>query len=272
MYQRNLKAREPMTLDQVMQRAPSVFAKAPAAKVSERYEFIPTTQVIELLGREGWTPVSADQTRSKTAEGRDFVKHVVHFQNKSVKQIGDSLPELILTNSHNGMAAFNIMAGLYRLVCSNGLVAFSAAFGSHSIKHVGFKATEVLDASYKIIQDVPMLANSVDEMSSVALSRDEQMAFANSALTLKYDDGKAPIAAEQLLMTRRYEDRQENLWTTFNAVQENLIKGGLKGRTRNANGRSRRASTRAITSVGENLKMNKALWQLAEEMKRLKVG
>lgn len=274
MFANRLKQRQELTESDLMRRAPSIFATAPqVSRVSDKYEFIPTTKVIQLLNKEGWTPVAADQSRVKTSEGKDFAKHVITFQNKSIKTIGEDIPELILTNSHNGLSAFNIMAGLYRLVCSNGLMAFSPSFGSYSIKHVGFKSDEVIEASYKIIEQVPLLASSIGEMKSLELTKPEQEAFAKAALEIRWEDGKAPLTPEQILLTRRYDDRKDNLWTTFNAVQENMIKGGLRGRTVNeTTGRVRRARTRAITSVNENVRVNKALWTLADEMKKLKTS
>lgn len=272
MYNRNAQPRPVLSLDQVARMAPSVVAQAPAASVSERYEFIPTTNVLSILGQEGWMPVQARQSRAKTAEGKDFVRHEVRLQNERLGRIDDSLPELVLTNSHNGTAAFNLMAGLYRLVCSNGMVAFSPEFGSYKIKHVGFKAEQVLEASYSVIADMPRIAESVGGMQEVKLNRDEQLAFATSALTMRYEDGKSPLMADQLLLTRRVEDREANLWTTFNSVQENLIKGGLRGVTTNERGQQRRARTRAITSVTEDVRLNRALWMLAEEMRKIKVG
>lgn len=264
--------RQPMTVDMLRQRAPSAFAEAPSARVSDKYEFIPTTKVIGLLEREGWVPVLANQSKSRIEGGADTVRHMITFQNASVARIGQDIPELILTNAHNGLAAFNIMAGLYRQVCSNGLMVFSPTFGSYSVKHIGFKADEVIEASYKIIESVPQLTASVNAMRDVTLNHDEQLALASSALLLKYEDGKSPLTAEQLLTTRRHEDRDGTLWTTFNGIQENIIKGGLRGVTVNERGQQRRARTRAVGSVTENVRLNKALWALAEQMRALKVG
>lgn len=272
-YRMREVARMPLTLDQVRERAPSAFATQPSGKVSDKYEFIPTTRVMDSLIKEGWTPVNANQSRSRSDEGQDTVRHIITFQNQSVAKIGNDTPELILTNAHNGLSAFNIMAGLYRQVCSNGLMVFSPAFGSYSIKHIGFKAEEVLEASYKIIESVPMLTESVERMREVNLNRDEQIALAQAALTIKYDESKMPITAEQLLLTRRHEDRSPDLWNTFNAIQENMVKGGLRSVSVNERtGRRHRSKTREIKSVAESVRVNKALWALAEKMRELKVG
>ena len=100
---------------------------------------------------------------------------------------------------------------------------------------------------------------------AVAMDRPHQEHFARAALALRYDDGAAPITSDRLLALRRWDDNQDNLWTTFNRVQENMIKGGVRGRT--ANGRN--MSTRAVGGVTENVKLNKALWTLADEYAKL---
>lgn len=67
-------------------------------------------------------------------------------------------------------------------------------------------------------------------------------------------------------------DVDRSLWTTFNVIQENVVRGGLQGRKRNAEGRIRRAQTRAITGIDQNMTLNRALWTLAEGMQHLKAA
>jgi hypothetical protein len=100
------------------------------------------------------------------------------------------------------------------------------------------------------------------------LNEGEQAAFAHAALTLKYDDPDkpAPITEDQLLTSRRFEDRANDMWTTFSRVQENMLKSGLRERSRNG----RATTTRAVTGIDQNVKLNRALWVLAEEMRKLK--
>ncbi|MFP3531730.1 DUF932 domain-containing protein, partial [Burkholderia sp. SIMBA_013] len=107
--------------------------------------------------------------------------------------------------------------------------------------------------------------------SRIGPNRDEQHAFARSALALRYDptdaEAPAPIAESQLLAPRRFEDRRDDLWTVFNRVQENLTKGGLHGRSRTG----RAMSTRPITGIDQDVKLNRALWMLADAMRQMKV-
>ena len=97
------------------------------------------------------------------------------------------------------------------------------------------------------------------------------MAFATAAHTLRFglrSEGQAPasVTAEQLTVAHRPEDVGNTLWLSLNRVQYNVIRGGLPGRT----AQGRRITTREVTSIDRNVSLNRALWLLAEEMRKLK--
>ncbi len=109
-------------------------------------------------------------------------------------------------------------------------------------------------------------------MKEVRLSEDEQRLLGEVSLVARYGDDESPLTPEQIIEPRRYEDRGSSLWTTFNVIQENVIRGGLHGRKRNAEGRIRRSRSRPINGIDQNVTLNRALWTLAEGMQRLKTG
>lgn len=276
---------ELMTNEQLKNVAPSVFATEPWSKVSEKYSFIPTIQIVDALREEGFFPVRASQSKSRIAGKEDFTKHMIRFrraediQNFPRVVNGNAhhffknqpeVPELVLVNSHDRTSGYQLSAGLYRLVCSNGLVVQSSSFGDISVRHSGNVQGEVIEGSLRIIESMPLILDKMNEMKSIVLSRPEQIVYANAALELRYksDDignSDAPIWGEQLLKEQRWEDSKPDLWTTFNKVQENLIKGGLRGRGKTG----KRVTTRKISGVSEDIRLNKALWVLTEEMAKL---
>lgn len=248
--------------------APSVFADSPYHAMSDRYGFIPTATVVDALRSEGWFPVQAREQRVRLEDKRGFTRHVVRLRRDglSLDKVGDTIPEIVLLNSHDGTSAYQMHAGLFRLVCSNGLVVADTTFGKISIRHSGDVVGRVIEGTAEIVQDLPRLSESVREMQAIDLRPEERRAFANAALGLR--DSALPVEPEQALRPRRYADNASDLWTTFNVVQENVIRGGLRSRTSTG----RRTHTRAIGSIQEDTRLNKALWQLAEEMKRLKAA
>jgi hypothetical protein len=156
------------------------------------------------------------------------------------------------------------MMGLFRLVCSNGLTVSSGDLAEYAIRHAGFKTEDVLAASAKMVGQIPQLMAIVDNMRSKQLTEEQRRQFAAQALNLRWDDGKAPIKATDLLVARRTEDRGTDLWSTLNVVQESLIQGGIAGVS---NGRTRRRyTTRAVNSPAGDIRLNRGLWELAEKI------
>ena len=108
--------------DVMLQTAPSVFATQAHHETSDKYGFIPTIQVVDALRSHGWMPVDATQKNVRTLDKRDFTKHLVRFRrlgNDIV--VGDSVVELLLTNSHDRSSSFNLHAGIFRMACANGM-------------------------------------------------------------------------------------------------------------------------------------------------------
>jgi hypothetical protein len=111
-----------LSIDQLQHRVPSVFTGSAANNTSEKYKVISTIQVIQVLETQGFVPVKAIQTKSHNSEDRLFTKHMLRFRHIDVRPtVGGLFPELVLINSHDGLSSYKLSAGLYRLICSNGL-------------------------------------------------------------------------------------------------------------------------------------------------------
>ena len=136
---------------------------------------------------------------------------------------------------------------------------------------LSFDGQAFMDSAYQIAEGAGEIAARVEDLKTIDLSPNEKGVFAMAAHNLVYDDAdNAPILPGQLLKERRYDDKGNDLWTTFNVVQENIMKGGIYGSKRGANGRVRRVKTRPVKSIDRDMKLNKALWVLTEEMAKLK--
>ena len=275
MINHSLSSRQVLSQDEIFRVAPSVFASAPHEAVSEKYRFIPTFEMLDTLKKEGWECVQAGEHKVRCISKKGFQKHMLRLRNPNLARIGDSEIDLLVYNSHDRTTGFKFMAGVYRFVCANGMVTGQNIFG-HSVKHVGYRAEDAIEASYRLIDSVGKISESVEGMRSLILTPDQRVAFATSALTAKYGTPEAgqifPITASDLLRPRRSEDAVTNsLWETLNVIQENSILGGQRGRAISpTTGRMKRTTTRGVSSITENSKLNAALWTLADdEMKKL---
>ncbi len=255
-----------MLNQEILKIAPSIGATRPCENVSHKYTFIPTIEVVDILRKEGWKPVMVTEAAFRNPENQGFQKHMIRFQHPDLILKNEAI-EAVLINSHNRSCAYQLITGVFRFVCMNGMV-LGDTFDSISIKHINFDKQDVIEASYKVLETAPVVAESIEEMKAIDLQESEREVYAKSALQLVYNDPKeAPIDTWQLLSPRRADDCEPNLWTTFNTVQENIIKGGLRGRSTKT---GKRIKTRPVKAIDRNVKLNRALWTLTEKMKELK--
>ena len=261
-----LRSDYPLSDDQIRRVAPSIFADAPHESRSERYSYIPTAAVLAELRKEGFQPFMVAQTRTRHADRRDFTKHMIRLRHAS--QInGAEANEIVLLNSHDGTSSYQMLAGMFRFVCSNGLVCGDTV-ADVRIPHKGDVAGSVIEGAYEVLSGFERVKENREAMRAVTLDEGEAEVFARAALALKYDDPDkpAPVSESQILMPRRFDDRRPDLWSVFNRAQENLTKGGLSGRS--ANGRRQR--TRPVQGIDSDVRLNRALWLLADGLRQLK--
>ncbi len=263
-----IRSDRPLSDEAIMRVAPSIFTESKHESRSERYTWIPTIQVLNGLRREGFQPFMVCQARVRQIARRAHTRHMIRLRHEG-QITGQEANEIILINSHDGSSSYQMLAGLFRFVCANGMVC-GDTLSDLRVPHKGDVVGRVIEGAFGVLDGFERVNTQREAMQSLTLTEGEQGALARAALSLKYDadDGPAPITADQLLLPRRPEDHRPDLWTTFNRVQENMIKGGLRGRARTG----RPTTSRAVTGIDQSIKLNRALWVLADEMRRLKTS
>ena len=253
-----------ITNEQIGIEAPSALASAPSGAVSKQYAFIPTTTVVDDLRDNGWYPVSAQEAKVRKTGKQGFQKHLITFRNESalnqgLKEIGDTIPEILLTNSHDARNSFQLFAGLFRMVCANGMVVADESFGKMSITHRGYNVQTLQDTLGTYLENLPRTIESVNRFKEINLVQEQQVDFAKQAYELAYSRRKSSFDPVELLRVQRDADRGDDLWRVFNRIQENVVKAGIEGKTE----KGRRTRTRAITSIDNNITINKQLFDIA---------
>jgi hypothetical protein len=265
-----IRSGAPLAEDQMRSAAPSIFAPGKHQSRSDRYAYIPTIDVLRGLRKEGFEPFMVAQSRSRIAGKTEFTKHMIRMRHAGLMNTRPEANEIILINSHDGASSYQMLAGVFRFVCCNGLVCGTVS-NDIRIPHKGNVQNEVIKGAFRVLDDFEAVDASTAAMKSLTLNGDEERAFATAALALRYgerNEGQppAPITAEQLIEARRPEDLGHSLWTTFQRVQENALRGGQPGRST----QGRRVRTREVASIDRGVSLNRALWVLAEEMRKLK--
>lgn len=264
--------------------APSVFTQEAREGLSERYSPISTIDVVRGLVKEGFMPVKAMQTRVRNIDKRFHTKHMLRFRHVDTQPTKDGLfPELVLVNSHDGTSSYQLMAGLYRLVCSNGLVA-GDTYKKVRVRHQGDVVGNVIEGTYEVLDSTQRMIGSAENMSSLILLPEEKNLIAQAAHEIRFDGQGSDVVGikpEQLLKARRYQEvGKDDLFTTFNVIQENIIRGGLSGYAKDSEGkysnrsgeRFKKVHTREVKSIDQSNTLNRALWTLAEKMAELKAA
>lgn len=262
-----------LTDEQLQKAAPSIFALAPHESRSERFATIPTISVLNGLRKEGFFPVAAMQSKSRDASRKDFTKHLIRmrrFDNVEAYKVGDTVFEIILKNANDGTAAYELLGGLFRIACLNSLVAQTGTVDTLKVKHMGRDVPgQVIEGTYRVLDNAQKCLAAPADWSQITMKPEAKEALAEAAHVLRFGEQEArdrAIQPAQLLRAQRREDTRDDLWTTFNVVQEHVIKGGDRGGRRDEMNRYRRTTTREVKGIDQTVSLNKALWLVGEQL------
>jgi hypothetical protein len=263
-----------LTLADINRMCPVAFKTEPTnPKVSNKYVQATTQDVVQDLSKLGWYPVEAKQCRTKKNSSGIRSFHMIAFQNPEVKitktledgtKVVDAYPRIILTNSHDGFNSFKFMVGLFRLVCSNGLVLCDSQMVNMSIRHINYDFDELRKIVATSIQQVPTIVNTMNQMRTIIPTEEQKIELATEVLKLRKGDENLEVSNEvvkDILTPLRKEDEQNDLWTIFNICQEKMIKGGFKAENKKLKLRKQKG----ITSIKKDLEFNQSLWQKATQ-------
>ena len=262
-----------MSKEDLRNECPLAFASAPTnPNVSGKYLFVNTETIVDDLDKLGWKPVQAAQRKGR-GKSTIFSKHMIAFQNPELKIKGkdgdDSFPRIIMTNSHDGMQAFKFSVGIFRLVCSNGLVVADEQFSDFKIKHKGYTFEELRGVVNQAVEDLPNKVEVLNQMKNRILTQEEKNKLALDAMLVRagitpgsdkakkfnYDDE----TIIDILDPKRKEDEGSDLWKVFNVIQEKITQGDFHAALTGAKVRK----VRKIKSFEKDLKVNKELFKLA---------
>jgi hypothetical protein len=266
-----------LTEDEMRKLAPSIFATEAHESRSQRFVPIPTIEVLRGLQREGWQPVGVRQGGTRVPGKAAFTKHLIRLRrldDDRKYQVGDTVFETLLRNANDGTAAYNLMGGLFRIMCQNSLVVQSQKLDEIHVKHSGDAVHKVIEGTYKVLSNAEAALAAPQDWSKLRLNLDERLALAEAAHVLRFGDEEKGVGGalqpDRLLGVRRQEDKKDDLWTTFNVVQENVIRGGQSAAGTDANMRRRVFTSREVKGIDDNVRLNKALFVLGQRMAELK--
>ena len=259
----DLNAQTFLTKEQIQDKAKSIFATGGGESTSERYSHIPTYQIVEDMKVLGWEVVDVKEVKARKNVG--FQKHLVVFRNNDIVidgKDGDTVfPQILLTNSSDGKNAFTFRAGLFRLVCENGLVISTQDFANMRIRHYGYKFEDLKATITNIVEKLPLTVASMNKFKQIQLNKKQILKLAKDALNIRFGEvemNRITVDWNEFVKPTRREDEGTDLWSVFNVVQEKVLEGDFNYVAGN---RSRKA--RKIKNFNQDMELNSRLYELA---------
>jgi len=253
----------------LLKSSPSIFANSPSFKVSEKYAFIPTIEVVDMFRSSGWYPVEAKESFVRLSSNQGYQKHLIRF-----RYIDDFLSEqeeaieIVLTNSHNRTSSFIIQAGVFRFICGNGLIVANNIFEKNAIRHIGFKEVAIKKAIEKIVANTHNINKKLEFYKQIDLTINEQISIAKAAKDIRFKPHQE-IDIYDLLKSHRKEDNANDLWTTFNKIQENTIRGRVRGKNIVTD---RNFTSKPITSIDRLISINEKLFTITDKFAEIRLS
>ena len=250
---------------EIKERASSVFTAQGAPETSQKYSHISTDRIIEDMEALGWGVIDAKQVRARKGEG--YQKHLVVFRNNDLFIEGadgdDVFPQILLTNSHDGKNAFTFTAGLFRMICENGLVISTQEFENMKIRHYGYDFAKLQEVITSMVEALPLTVESMNKFKQTQLNEEKALEFAKKALEVRFGEEQAQnitINLRDLIEPTRPEDNGNDLWSIFNVVQEKLVHGMF-----NYQAGTKMRKARKIKNFRQDIELNAKLYELANE-------
>jgi hypothetical protein len=258
-FVKQLKITYMKTINQLKLNVPSIFATSASPKMSDKYVFVPTIDILENFEREGWEIASAKQT----GLGLHGV-HEIRLRNGELPKVGDTLVEAIIRNSHNGMTTLGVSAGLHRLVCSNGLTVPTALADSFNVRHQRFDLDDVKRLTESFAGKLPKIERSVNRMMRHEMTIDEKIDFVRKSAEIRFSKEKVlnDLEIVGLLTPNRVEDEGDDMWKVFNVVQEKFVRGGMNY----LSSKGQRTKLKGLQNIIAVNRVNTKLWELAESI------
>ena len=241
-------------MESIKVRVPAAFSETRSPIRSDSYDFISSEGIMTTFQKNNWFINTATQVRNqkKKQHMANFSKHLITFRNPDLPTVNGIFPQINLINAHNGSTSFQLMADLYQMVCSNGLIVSDSEFESIKIRHRFLNPEVISNAIKEIVDTVPLIVGKVDAMESVRMTPVDKLNLSSNIIQKIWEKDSSPFEPIQLLQVRRKIDQEPTLWKTYNVIQENLFRGGLIGRTST----NKKRRMKGITNIDKTVKIN----------------
>lgn len=256
-----------LTPEQIKERAPQVYTTKPYDQVSEKYVFLPTHQIVDDMAKLGWQVSDAKTMKTKNQIQKKFGKHMVVFYHPDIFIKDDqgeieAYPQILIQNNARGWGKLKFSVGIFRMICSNGIIIRDKDLGNFDLRHFGYSFQELQELMNRVVSALPDVVKKINVFTDKLMSSEEMRSFAERAIQARFGEERIVDQSEinQVLQADREADKGSNLWVVFNRTQESLIRGGFT--VVGADKKERKV--RKITNFMKDVELNEKLWEIAE--------
>lgn len=245
---------------------PQLFQNDIHETLTKKYHQIKTYDAIAALEKHEWFVTDVHTVNARNKEKLNYCKHIVRMRNPKQPILDNELtPEIVIINSHDGTTAFKMLCGLFRMICSNGLMIGDSLIPELSIRHDSKQVEYIDEFIEENRKNLELVSKKKKALENRVMNEKEKMLFYNKSFEIMWPKFNIEFDPKKLGKSRRIEDNKDDLWHVYNTVQENLIKGGIKYHSTNGK-KTRSMTTKELKSPDKLVKVNKELWDLAMEM------
>ena len=253
-----------LSLNELKETVPTIFTKTGSPEVTSKYSHIPTDKVISDMELLGWKVVDAKQVNSRS-KNSGYQKHLVVFRNNDVVIEGKDndvvYPQILMTNSHDGKSCFSFQAGLFRMICENGLVISTNEFEKVAIRHMGYDFDELQKQITEMVEKLPLTVESMNNMIDTKMNQKSILKFAKDMLAVRFPEDelrRITIDMDDFITPVRPEDNGDDLWSVFNVIQEKIIEGDFEYSIG-----SKHRKARQIKNFKQDMDLNSKMFDVA---------
>ena len=288
----DLSKSQELSKNELREIAPSIFSTKPSPEVSKKYSHIPTDKLIDDMKLLGWKAIDAKEVNARQKSTRGFQKHLVVFRNPDIvinhnpngltkdstsptgwrnsdgtfgkkNSVDTVFPQILLTNSHDGKNAFTFTAGLFRMICENGLVVSTNEFEKVAIRHMGYDFDELQKQITEMVEKLPLTVESMNKMIDTKMEQKAIVDFAKDMLAVRFPEEelkRITIDMDEFITPVRPEDKGKDLWSVFNVIQEKIIEGDFEYTVG-----SKHRKARQIKNFKQDMDLNSKMFDIALE-------
>ncbi len=249
----------PLTNEQLMEAAPSIFTEAPIDTASSQYHFLQTSTILDTFRQAGYFPIMAGEAKARDTSNQPYVRHIIQFrslQNILRPDSKEEFADIVISNSANLRSSLTLDLSYFRIACSNLLIVSSEQFMFHRIIHKGMQTFKIERAIEEIVAYMPKVEKQIAELKSIQLTPVEAKSLASAAIDIRLDTSKHSMNPEDLLKINREADEAPTAWNYYNRIQEGIINGTIKAKNLLTN---KSYTTKPIKAFSENIRINKEL-------------